>query len=116
MVEIRSQDLIKRPADGPGANTTGKTPLAWLKEIKNSIEQAKAIVDALKDSGINLPGLAAPGRDAKTEIHNPGDRQDQQLQLVLSLLKANYGELTVNEVIEELIKQYGHKKLKELIK
>lgn len=119
-IEITALDLIKRPgiADAEAAATGGsKNPFEWLKTVKDGIKQVKEIKDSLEQMGIdtsaitNLIGMK-PGGAPQPDKPAGG----QQLAVFFQVLKARYGELTINQLLTELKKEYGNKKLSELIK
>lgn len=115
-IELSESDLIRRPLElatnGTGAEP-GKSPLSWMKGIKDNLKEVKELMDTLKELGINLPAL---GNIAKPASQPDQGGQMPQVQFFLQAIKAQYGDLTIKQLMAVLLDKYGDKKLGDLIK
>lgn len=119
-IEIRPADLIRRPENAPvrteSVSDMVSSAKSWIKEIK-------AINDALKEFGIDLAGILNKKQDsAKGEVYTGNqttpvvpDASDV-IKRLMSMVGSKYGDKTLNELINEIRKDYGNKKLRDLMK
>lgn len=122
-IEITEKDLIERPADLGESVSIGKegtNPMAWLKQIQGGLDQLKAIMDTARSLGlnVNLPGLKVQGQEGQggqgAGVNPVSPVPNQQFALFMEMLKVKYGDVTVNELIEQLRAEFGNKKLSQL--
>lgn len=114
-IEINQKDLVERPATWkPGSPPAkpGGGILGGLKQAKEALNQFKELRDMLKEMGINIPvqGEAknepAPGA---SQLAMKGATGIAQFQMFIQLLIANYGDVTVSELLEKLRAEHGGK-------
>jgi len=127
-IEIRPEDIIKRPENlpvktgSPGTTTPpGKNPLAnmkeYMKEAKEMVQMAQemGLGDMLGNLGLNLPGKDQAPQGNKDQGQKPAN-QVNQYQLFVRLLIQQYGNITVDELLVKLKEDYGNKNLDQFIK
>ncbi len=124
-IEIRPEDIIKRPAILPlkagGTKEPGMLEQArsWMKQIKEFKELADEMGMGNQLGGIlgNL-GIKLGGGNQKAEIsvEKQAANTGQQVTRFLKLLQIRYGDITVNEALECLRRDFGPVKLSEFTK
>ena len=122
-IEIKPEDIIDKPegfvpkSTGTGGKETGGFDLA---NIKKMIQDGKEIVDMAQSMGFDLrrflPGIGGRSKENQTDVmQNTGTPSGaQQAMNFIQLLKAIYGDVTVNEALDNLKRDFGSLKLSEL--
>jgi len=120
-IEIRPEDIIKRPAPGLPATGQEKGFSFDVKSIKKYIGQAREFIDLAKELGMGdqLAGLGIkiPGMSDKEPVAENPQRDNQginQAKAFIQLLIVKYGDITVNELLEKLKDDFGNKKISQI--
>lgn len=119
-IEIRPEDIIKRPLTGTELAKAADKGGGAIGDIKKYLEEAQNIVKMLKDPAISellgSLGISLPGGPAKKEegpqiaVQGTG----AQFQAIIQLLILKYGNISIAELVDKLKADYGNKKLSEL--
>lgn len=118
-IEIRPTDLIQRPAEEEVAKRVGsKTsgPGGWLQQAK---EMMQLIKDLNEMTGGKLTGIVGdkfkePGQNVQIESKAIETNQAAGIQMFIRVMQMQYGDCTVNELIEKLRADFGDKKISQL--
>ena len=116
-IEISASDLIDRPLDVvtvQGAATKSPGLMDQVKGVLQMIKQFKDMQKDLKEMGIDLGSMIGAGvkvQDQPQQPQQPPAAPMDQLRILTKVLMLKYGDLSVNELIEKLKKDYGNKKL-----
>ncbi|OGN99175.1 MAG: hypothetical protein A2Y89_03085 [Chloroflexi bacterium RBG_13_51_18] len=117
-IEITEKDLIHRPATMPEVSPSQAIPKGWLDQVKDIINIMKelGIDPKMLMSGIKgfQPGQSAPRYEAVPSVQDSNPKM--QMQLFIRILAMQYGDITVDELLERLRQDFGNRKLSELIK
>lgn len=121
-IEIRPEDIIRRPAQGmpeTGLAKAGEKSGGAFGDIKKYLDEAQGIVKMLKDPAISellsSLGISLPGGKPKEEGPQMAIQgQGAQLHAAMQLLKLKYGNVTIVELIEKLKEEYGNKRISDL--
>jgi len=120
-IEIKATDIIKRPLGGPGLPPGAESGGGFsIKTIKGYIDQIKEIKKIADDLGIDLGGmipniggkLNLGGKKGAEALALPQARSGvQQVQSFLKMLQLKYGDITMNELLDNLKRDYGKLKI-----
>lgn len=120
-IEITEKDLISRPVTGSEpAKDGGMNPLTMLKTFKQSMGELKEIIETARGMGlnINLPGLGGLGAERHEQKDDaralPPPNPAQQFNAFLALVQMQFGDITMNELIDKLKAEFGDKKISQL--
>lgn len=117
-VEIRAEDLVRRPGGGAVKAAAGaKTwnPVELIKQFKEGMKLVQELAAQAQSMGINinLPGLKnLENKVAKTTAAQ--EPQADQYRAFINLLIVRYGDITLNEVFGKLRQDMGNKKLSQI--
>jgi len=122
MVEIRPEDIVKKP-ERLKSVVTGSAPMDFIKQVKEYLGQAKAIKKELADLGINLGNLdlggimgGQKGGQAPADAPGPqGSISKENVGNFLRLLMARYGDLPLTEMLGKMQKEFGPVKLSSFL-
>ena len=124
-IEISPEDIVARPANVAG-KTTG-TPNT-ISSIKAVLKEAKAIKELAEDLGLDVKGLISKLQgggetDARSEAPNPvkdkaliATQATEQIKLIITKIAGEYGDFTLNELVAQLKKEHGNRKLRDILK
>jgi len=122
-IEINEGDLIERPLDWKPGTPPPKRSDNWLqriREIREFLEMIPELRKIAQDLGLNLPGQTRSKPELEIEV-GPPDRLQisgsaSQVQLIIRVLMAQYGDITINELLEKLRLDMGERKLSSFSK
>jgi hypothetical protein len=104
------------PAAIGGAETGGEL----LTTIDSMMERANAVITNLKDliSMVKGSGFGvAPGAQSQqAQIYQPQPTLAQQVHRIINLCYTAYGDISLTELIQGLVAQYGSLKLSAVLK
>lgn len=121
-IEIHDTDLIERPENlkpgSPPAPQSGgfMDQLKQFQQMLKLIPELKGMMKDLQGLGINLPGIM-PGQgqnQATTGNIGAGSVQVNQFALLIKLLQNVYGDCTIDDLLTNLKRDFGNKKLSQL--
>lgn len=131
MVEMRREDLLGGnsgadpgaglPSDGDG-DSSGEGDLGALfaavrefnQEVQVTIRSFSDLIQQAAAARGQAPALA--GGQAAGQAYQPAPSPQQQIIIALHAIQAQAGDVTVAELVELLLAQYGGLRLSELIK
>jgi len=117
-VEIRAEDLVRRPVEGAVKAAAGKTwnPVELIKQFKEGLKLVQELAAQAQSMGINinLPGLRNLENKVVNKISAAQEPQVDQYRAFVNLLIVRYGDITLNEVFEKLRQDMGNKKLSQI--
>lgn len=116
-IEIKPEDLIRRPGNLP-ITTSGASKAANLKDqMKQWLDIAKQVDEftggKLKTKVGNLLG-GQDKQEVRNEIQATQGNPAQGLLMILRSLQMAYGDLTVNELLDRLKKDYGEYRISQI--
>jgi len=107
-----------KPAAGPPAGPEVETGGDMLGAVNSMIERANGLITNFKDlltlikgGGPQITGPAGP-----PQPYQPQPTLAQQAHTIANVLYAAYGDITVVELLQRLVAQYGKVKLSEVLK
>lgn len=115
-IEIRPEDIIKRPFSPTPRETAGGLNLS---KITKQVKEAKELIQALQESGIQdllggmgiqLPGKPAPaGQSSRMPATSPSAPAITMKQVIgfMQLLKMRYGDIPISEAAANLKRDYS---------
>lgn len=119
-IEIRPEDIIKRPETLPAVSSpeTTKQPgiLDYLRQLREGMKQFNEVKGQLKEMGIELPGLKIPGGKQNPEPPPDTGGAFSTVARVLQFLRGQYGDITLSELGTRLKADYGTTRLSEILK
>lgn len=119
-IEITEKDLIPRPETLPVQGA--KAPTSWLSDIKGSLKDVQDVLNALGIDwkqliGRNIGfGIKGEPKEPLPDARGPGGNPLEQIQVIVRLIAMQYGDITLNELLDRLKKEYGSKKLTDFLK
>ena len=121
-IEIKPEDIIRRPENlPPGGEKPSQGGGFNLGDVKKYIKEGKEIVEMAQEMGIDLRRflpIGKAGNDNKPDVmqNNATPSGAQQIMNFIKFLQAFYGDITVNEALENLKRDFGELKLSQLRK
>lgn len=131
-IELKPEDIIRRP---PNVEVGSKVlapakEKGPLEEFRGLIKDVREFRDLLDEMGVKIPGMPDKEESAKEEpaptaaqaakaakeaaSSPPRPSEAQQLQVLLTMLQVKYGDITINQLIANLIEEYGKRKLSSI--
>lgn len=127
-IEITEKDLIDRPAAalpavvGKAVETSPTQVMGQIKDALKQFQELKKMADSMglkidlgKLGGLgNLLGGGGDAREDATPNAMKVEGSAMQFKMFMQLLKMKYGDITIVELLENLKKDYGKKRLSQL--
>jgi len=83
-----------------------------MDQVKQTFQQIKELRKMADELGLKIPGM--PGSGPADPEDSPGggtNAQTAQLRMAVQLLRVKYGDITVKQLIEKLLTEYGDRRL-----
>lgn len=128
-IELRQADLLaggagapvepgisSPPAGDPGAQSGADfmgSLDSMMERANNLIMNVKDLVGMMRGSG----ALGAPGAQGKAAaIYQPQPTMEQQIHRVVNMCYTSYGDISIQDLLQGLMAQYGKTKLSQILK
>lgn len=126
-IELNYEDILSGGAAGTGSPGAAQTPGSHIIEtggsqdmfatINNLLERANTAIINFKEliamaKGNNPNSQGPPGQ----QLYKPQPTLGQQLHRVVNLIYGAYGDITMAQLLELLVQQYGGTKLSAVLK
>lgn len=130
-IELNFEDLAGPggAAPGPGVETPGGPPVGpetggdLVNQIDGLMDRANTVITNIKElvsmwKGFNTnPGQGqGQGAGPAQQPYTPQPTLPQQLHRLLNVMYSAYGDITISQLIEGLVQQYGNTKLSAALK
>ncbi len=114
-IEIRPDDVIRRPPGGvkPPVSVSPLPPdkePGFFDQVKDTFQNIKELKKMADEFGLKIPGVPG-GRDMESGDERAVPSQKDQIRMAVQLLRVKYGDVTVKQLIEKLLAEYGDRRL-----